>query len=112
MKPWIVYLSGPISKDPDYKEHFDKAEKILRSASWRGVYVINPAVRHPTGLSNAEYMALSFAEIDACHDVALLPGWDESDGASLEQAYANYTGKPSFQMADRFPEFYREEGDG
>jgi hypothetical protein len=54
-------------------------------------------------------MKLSFAEIDAANDVAFLPGWEDSDGCNLELAYANYTGKSSFQMVDRFPDFYREE---
>ena len=110
MKPWIVYLSGPITGDPNYKAHFEKAERIIRSVGTpSGTYIINPAVRHPPGLSQAEYMRLSLAEIDICSDVALLPGWDDSDGACLEQAYANYIGKPSFQMTDRFPDYYLKE---
>ena len=109
-KPWIVYLSGPITGEKNAKENFEKAEKVIRMTGTKnGVYVINPFSQHPAGLTNAEYMKLSFAEIDAADDVALLPGWEDSDGCCLEQAYANYTGKWSFQMIDRFPDFYREE---
>ncbi len=110
MSPNIIYLSGPITGVADYQERFARAERILRSA-WqgRGIYIINPAVRHPAGLSNAEYVRLSLAEIDASHDVCLLPGWEDSTGAQLELAYANYIGIPSFQIVDRFPECYPEE---
>lgn len=107
MKPWTIYLSGPISRDPDYREKFARAERLLRSLSHRqnGIYIINPAVRHPVGLSNAEYARLSLSEIDACQDVCLLPGWEDSDGASLEFAYATYIGKPTWQLEDRFPDW-------
>ena len=108
IKPWIVYLSGPITGERDAKQKFEKAEKLLRESS-PAVYTINPFSRHPAGLTNAEYMRLSFAEIDTAHDIALLPGWEDSDGCNLELAYANYTGKSSFQMIDRFPDFYKEE---
>lgn len=104
-RPWIIYLSGPITGNPDYKDDFARAERVLRTAApSSGLYVINPASRHPPGLSNADYMRLSFSEIDICHDVCLLPGWEDSEGCNLELAYANYTGKPSFQLTDRFPE--------
>ena len=109
-RPWMIYLSGPITGNPGAKEAFEKAQKILQSfASTQGVYVMNPSLRHPPGLTNAEYMKLSFAEIDAANDVAFLPGWEDSDGCNLELAYANYIGKSSFQMVDRFPDLYREE---
>jgi len=111
-KPWIVYLSGPISGERYAKQNFEKAEQLIRMAaanSKTGVYVINPYVRHPVGLSNAEYMRLSFAEIDMATDVALLPGWEDSDGCNLELAYADYIGKFTYQITDRFPEYYKEE---
>ena len=54
-------------------------------------------------------MRLSFAEIDTAHDIALLPGWEDSDGCNLELAYADYIGKHTFELAKRFPEAYKEE---
>ena len=109
-KPWIVYLSGPITGERDARAKFDKAEKLIRESAPAGcVYTINPFARHPAGLTNAEYMRLSFAEIDVAHDVALLPGWEDSDGCNLELAYANYIGKHVFEIGKRFPNEYREE---
>ena len=110
IKPWIVYLSGPITGNRKAKDDFEKAEKILRTAARScGIYVINPYVRHPVCLTNAEYTKLSFSEIDIADDIALLPGWEDSDGCNLELAYSNYIGKPCFQMIDRFPDMYEEE---
>lgn len=110
MKPWTVYLSGPITGEKNAKENFDKAERVIRMTSTKqGLYVINPYARHPAGLTNAEYMRLSFAEIDAANEIALLPGWEDSDGCNLELAYANYIGKWCWQMIDRFPDMYEEE---
>lgn len=111
IRPWIVYLSGPISGNPTFKEDFLRAERVLLTAAPAGgIYLLNPVRRHPAGLSSAEFMRLSFSEIDICADVCLLPGWEESEGAQLELAYANYIGKPVFQLTDRFPELMEKEG--
>ena len=110
LKSWIVYLSGPITGAKNARENFAKATEVLQKfATPRNVYILNPYLRHPSGLTNTDYMHLSFAEIDVADDVAMLPGWEDSDGCNLELAYANYIGKSAFQMVDRFPDFYQEE---
>lgn len=93
----IIYLAGKINGDPDYREKFQGyAERLQKQHP--GATIINPA-EHPAGLSNAEYMRLCFAEIDAAGLVAFIPDWSRSDGATLERQYCRYTGKRYFDLA-------------
>lgn len=86
-----IYIAGKITGDPGYLDKFrEEAEKQERL----GHIVLNPA-ELPEGMSKAEYMRICFAMIDCADTVFLLPGWQGSPGARLEQAYCSYTGKPS-----------------
>lgn len=84
-----VYLSGPITGVPNYKERFDEAERLLRKY---GAIVINPTVL-PLGLEYAEYLKINLAMVDACQYVCMLPGWSDSRGAITEHVYGETMGK-------------------
>lgn len=87
----VVYLSGEITGDPDYKGKFQAAAARLSRNGW--FTVLNPAVL-PKGLKEADYMRIAFAMIEAANGVILLPSWEESPGARLEKAYAERIGIP------------------
>ena len=78
-----LYIAGPITSDPDYREHFAKAE-----ASFSEHYeVLNPA-RILQGLRDEDCMPLCLHLIDTVRTVVLLPGWKNSLGAVTEALYA------------------------
>lgn len=77
----ILYLSGPISGDPDYKEKFLGAEDYLRA--WKGHTVLNPAVL-PEGLPYEDYMRIDLAMLHAAEGIVMLRGWKKSPGARKE----------------------------
>lgn len=84
-----IYIAGAITNDPLYKAKFEGAEAAFTKG---GHIVLNPA-NNPRGLTNAEYMRIDFAMIDAADLVYFLSDSSQSEGARLERAYCHYTGK-------------------
>ena len=89
-----IYISGKITGDHDYKAKFKKAASFITHV---GHTAINPAM-NPAGLTNQDYMRLSFAEIDAADMVVFLNDWKDSAGAELERAYCKYIKKPFMEF--------------
>ena len=82
-----VYISGPITNDPDYKAKFAKAEKLLSSE----YKVINPA-NQIVQLDWTGYMKIDIAEMLRCDCLYMLKGWQKSKGARLEYDIATRLG--------------------
>ena len=84
-----VYISGPITGTGDYIERFETIERELKEA---GFDVINPAkvcAKLPAGFSHDDYMHVCFAMLDLCDAIFMTYGWEHSDGATREAAYAS-----------------------
>lgn len=87
----IIYIAGKINGDPNYKEKFERAEKIIRKMGENYV-VLSPAIL-PQGMEYKDYMRICFSMIDCAGYVFFLPDYIESEGARLEMSYCNYIKK-------------------
>lgn len=83
-----LYLAGPITGVPDYKERFAEAERDFSEH----YDVINPA-RILEGVDDRDCLPLCLRLIDRADSVVLLPGWRSSMGAVTEALYAVRQGK-------------------
>ena len=89
-----IYLSGPITGVPDYKKRFKKLGARVAEA-YPLDFVVNPgrlADVFPDG-THDEYMAICLQMLDMCDMVMMLPGWENSVGATEEHDFAVRAGK-------------------
>lgn len=85
-----VYISGSMASCMNtYRKKFAKAQRMLEAD---GHIVINPAVL-PVGLDSDKYMPICLSMIDGADAIYLFNNWQNSKGALLEKAYAEYQGK-------------------
>ena len=91
-----IYIAGPMTGLPDCnRPSFNAAAKIL---SQNGEIVLNPAIL-PDGMKHHEYMTICLAMVEVCDMVMLLPGWEKSVGAQMEQKRARELGKEVIEVA-------------
>lgn len=106
-----IYVAGPMSGIPDY--NFSAFHAAADRLSAAGYGVVNPAAHPlPCGCNGAdlcgsehtwaEYLRKSLI-LMLCHadGVALLPGWEESHGATVEVDLAETLGVP-IRMVDHW----------
>ena len=87
-----IYISGPITHDPDYKAKFKNAQDMLEEC---GFCVLSPAeeVQVAEGKTWEDYMAEAITLLLQCDQVYMLKGWSASSGARLERRLAQRLGK-------------------
>lgn len=90
----VIYLSGKISGNPDFKDQFAEAERLARDTfkACDEVVILNPATL-PSGMTQADYMRISIAMLDCADAIFILHNWKDSEGARIEVAYAEKCGK-------------------
>ena len=95
-----IYISGPITGVPDYKEHFGRVARALRA---RGHTVDNPA-ENPPHLTLAQHMGRDLSAITESDAVFMLPGWGRSGGARLEKALEDYLRIKVYTSVEEIPD--------
>lgn len=98
-KPPRVYLSGPMSGIEAHNfPAFRAAAAMLRA---NGLTVINPAeINVDVGAGWHECLRKDMAALASCDMLALLPGWQRSDGAHLELHVAHRLGMEIVMLED------------
>lgn len=88
----IVYLSGRITGNDNYKDEFACAEKFLVR---QGYIVLNPALLDEVveGLTYEQIMQICYRCVDVSDIIFMVSGWHKSRGANAELAYAKSLGK-------------------
>lgn len=102
----IVFLSGPISGNPNYQNDF---AQWVQYCATLGIGTINPADM-PEGLRLADYMRTSLAQVEAADAILMLPGSDKSRGCEIERLYAEYLQKPVYHAEFRRVFAYGKNG--
>lgn len=80
-----LYLSGPITNNPRAEELFAQAENFYIK---KGYEVVNPLKLCSDNPSWDEAMRRDIAALMQCGAIAMLPGWEFSDGATIERYLA------------------------
>lgn len=107
----ILYIAGPITGVRDYKRRFERASMRLATA---GYDPLSPARNHPKanpGLTSGlvsrtfptwhDWMRAGLTLLVEVDGVALLPGWEDSEGASWEKRIAEAVlGIPALPLDD------------
>lgn len=90
-----IYVAGPMSNLPDFNYPAFHAEAARLRAL--GFEVFNPAENPvpPCG-SWGGYMRMAIAQLVQCEAIRLLPGWENSSGARLEEHIAMRLGMRIF----------------
>ena len=95
--PTRVYISGPMTGLPDLNfPAFNSAALLLEA---RGFEVTNPASLNPDPSATwAACMRVDIKALCDCDILALLPGWEQSNGAHLEMHVAHRIGMRIVQL--------------
>lgn len=96
MKPRI-YIAGPMSGFPENNYPAFNAEAARLRAI--GYHVENPA-ENPEQVDWQSYMRVAITQLVKCDAIALLPGWQSSRGALIENGLAISLGIPARPCAE------------
>lgn len=92
-----IYLSGPISNNPNFRSEFESAATHLRRL---GHHVINPVDLIDSDTAWNEAMRLDLIEMLQCDAVAILHTRQSSKGQSLEMLVATQLDIPCMDYTE------------
>lgn len=88
-----IFISGPITNEPKYRENFKKAKKHLKELGYKNI--INPvklADILPASIGYDEFLNIDLSVLAACDTIYALSNWEKSNGASTEMKFAEEHG--------------------
>lgn len=89
-----IYISGPITNDPNYITRFWITEMRLKERFSRS-QIFNPASAHekmPDWMKHRQYMELCQIELRWCDTAYFMRGWETSKGCRMEHEWAKEWG--------------------
>lgn len=92
-----IYISGPITNNPEYMEQFAKAAETIKA---RGYEYINPAELDKVlpDASWRDYMAVCRQLVPMADAITFLEGWQGSNGARREKHTATVWGLKLYDL--------------
>ena len=98
MKKINIFISGPMSGIKDHNRPlFNMVDGVLTE---HGHSVLNQATL-PDGLSQGQYMQICLPMLAVAHELVMLPGWEQSEGAYIEFCLAKKSGKTIRELGGR-----------
>lgn len=97
-----LYIAGPMTGIRDYNyPAFNQAEKDLRAAGYDTLNPVTSEEHNTTGTTQTWqwYMRHALAMVIEADGIALLSGWENSRGATLEVHVAQSLGLPVTDIA-------------
>lgn len=97
MKPYKIYVAGPMTGYPNFNySAFFQASCLL---ALQGFIPVNPAtIGQRKGATYEFYIRLSLEMLMSSDAIAVLDGWESSNGASLEVDVANAMGMKIYPL--------------
>ena len=92
----MIYISGRIAGNKNWKEDFQKAEEYLKSNGYKVIInplnlaeQVNKEIKNPTYI---DYIKQDIEILTLCDEIYILRGWWRSKGARLERHIAKVLG--------------------
>ena len=99
-----VYISGPITGNPNYVEDFWNAWVILNNKGLNPVSPVDIGIALEKKLKRKptwdEYMREDIKALMDCEAIYMLPGWRDSRGSCLEKHIALQLGMVAIEPLD------------